>query len=257
MRDTNAIETDAKLAREAANQPNPPAAPPKPPEPLPAQAAAPTPRLAAAQETVEVTAQAPVAQLAGRPTADKLTVDARSLFYGNSFAPPENVPTPGVIGGVAGVTPMRAASGALAKKAAASQAFGVRVTLLRGDEEAPVGTVLNAGEPVRMRIVPNADGFLYVTERDDGVWKAVASGPAARLKPFDTPPLDLRTAGEKEFYVVLSRQASSPPPQSLAVLGRGNVVETTAGPDRAMYVVADSRTQSPGRVVQAIKLTVR
>ncbi len=79
---------------------------------------------------------------------------------------------------------MRVANGTAVKKesaAAATSILGVRVSVLRGGQEAAVSTVLDPGESVRLRVMPNADGFLYVAVAEGNSWKMVASGPADRL----------------------------------------------------------------------------
>jgi hypothetical protein len=274
LRDASADEKRAqpmKDAVSAANAPVPAAAPTPPPPPPPALAQQ---RVANTADTVEVTANAAGAQPAQMQaaaedslskTAEKLTGDARSLFYGNAFARAGNALGAGVAGGAltapqASSTSLRVANGTVVKKesaAAPTSILGVRVSVLRGAEEAAVSTVLDPGESVRLRVMPNADGFLYVAVGEGKNWRMVASGPAERLKAFDTPTLPYTGSGPKQVYVMLSRVAQTLSPKSLPGLARTNMVETAAEQDRATYVVAKLQSAAPQQVVQAITLTYR
>ena len=252
----------------AADMPMVAGAPPPPPPPAAAPAPAVAPAVSSTQ-AVEVTA-APTPQVMAFSAAqdalkNKPALDVRALFYGNSLVQSGNslvAPLSGGPGGQQGArktaaAPMRATSGNLAKEIAFPPSIGVRVSLLRGDEEAPISTILNPGESVRLKLIPNEDGFLYVAALDGGAWKMVASGPAQRLKPFETPPLAFRGDGQKQLYVMLSRQAQNLSPQALAGLTRANLVETPAETDRATYVVANLQNGAPQQVVQSITLTYR
>jgi hypothetical protein len=117
--------------------------------------------------------------------------------------------------------------------------------------------VLTPGEPVRLKLTPNEDGFLYVAAREGDVWKMVVSGVAQRLKPFETPVLPFSGSGQKLLYIMLSRQPQTLSPESVARLARTNLVETLADQDRATYVVAGLVNVPPQQVVQAITLTYR
>ncbi|MCU1235334.1 MAG: hypothetical protein JWP63_3301 [Candidatus Solibacter sp.] len=278
----DAVEKSLKDIAPAVNAPVAAAAPVPPPPPPPASATA-TP-VGSATQTVEVTATA--AALAGQlserqavaesvmldqaktqAASGKLSGDARSLFYANGFVRNDNAGV-GVMAGSGGAqltapqassTSVRVADGTVAKKKEEGRPsnLGVRVSVLRGVEEAAVTTVLNPGESVRLRLTPNADGFLYVAVGEGTEWKMVASGPAQRMKPFETPPLSLTGSGPKQVYVMLSRIAQTLSPKSLAGLARTNLVETLAEKDRATYVVANLRNGMPQQVVQAITLTYR
>jgi len=256
----------ALVKKDIAPAVNAPAAAP-PPTPLPAATPAPV-SVGSTTQTVEVTAAAPVTQatpakpsamqVMDQVTAEKLKFDARSLFYGNSLVRSENGLMPSFAAGSGGAQPIPPKVASTSMRAAtAALSLGVRVSLLRGAEEAAVTTVLNPGESVRLRLTPNEDGFLYVAARDGGVWKMVASGPAQRLKPFETPALAFAGSGQQQLYVMLSRTAQTLSPQALAGKARANLVETAAEQDRATYVVANSQSGAPQQVVQPITLTYR
>jgi hypothetical protein len=244
-------------------------APPPPPPPAAAPAAAPkaTASLGAtAQPSVveSVPAQALIANaVADQAVKSKVTQDARSLFYGNAFVP-DNGQLPRFAAGTGGAQPSQAKLAAAvraanaSKKESATLSLGVRVSLLRGDEEVAVSTVLNTGESVRLKVIPNEDGFLYIAARDGNAWKMVASGPAQRLKPFETPALAFEGSGAKQLYVMLSRQARTLTPEAIAGLSRVNLVETMAAQDHATYAVAGAlQGGPPQQVVQPITLTYR
>jgi hypothetical protein len=272
-------ENTGKDIAAALNAPLPAAAPPPPappPPPLPA-AATPAPAPISGNAAVmEVTPAKPVepakalarsvqlGALQDKITPENLTLDARSLFYGNAFVRRDSALTEPLAAGTAGASSskptfasVRAATGSVAKKEGAAASLGVRVSLLRGDEEVAVATILNPGESVRLKVTPNENGFLYVAARDGNVWKMVASSPAQRLKPFETPPLGFEGSGQKQLYVMLSRQPQTLSPQSLAGLVRANLVQTPAELDRATYAVAGLQNSTPQQVVQPITLTFR
>jgi hypothetical protein len=261
----------AKDIAPSANVPAPAALPAAPPPPPPAAmpAAAPRPAVtetavAEAQPPAPVPAQKAIAgALADQAVQPKLTLDARSLFYGNAFVP-ENGQLPRFAAGTGGAQSSQAKLAAAvratnaSKKESATFNLGVRVSVLRGDEEAALSTVLNAGESVRLKVIPNEDGFLYIAARDGNAWKMVASGPAQRLKPFETPALAFEGPGAKQLYVMLSRQARTLTPEAIAGLSRVNLVETMAEQDRATYAVAGVlQGAAAQQVVQPITLTYR
>ena len=99
-----------------------------------------------------------------------------------------------------------------AAPAPATPRLGVRVSILRGDREVDVGTVLDSGEKVRLKLIPNNDGFLSVTEGT----RTIASGTAQRLKPFETPELRFEGAGRRQLVVTLSRTPIASNPLRLA-----------------------------------------
>ena len=260
-----------RLAKDTAPAVNLPAAAALPAPPLPPTAAAAAPKATASlgatseKSVVEaVPAQAAMANaVADQAVKPKVTLDARSLFYGNAFVP-NNGQLPQFAAGTGGAqstqaklaATMRASS--VSKKESATFSLGVRVSLLRGDEEAAVSTVLNAGESVRLKVIPNEDGFLYIAAREGNAWKMVASGQAQRLKPFETPVLPFEGSGAKQLYIMLSRQAQTLSPEAIAALARVNLVETVAERDRATYAVAGFLQGAPPKqVVQPITLTYR
>uniref|UniRef100_Q02C99 Uncharacterized protein n=1 Tax=Solibacter usitatus (strain Ellin6076) TaxID=234267 RepID=Q02C99_SOLUE len=263
-----------RLAKDIATSANGPAAaalPASPPLPPPTAMPAPAPRATASLGAIAepsvvetVPAQAALANaLADQAVKPKAALDARSLFYGNAFVP-NNGQVQQFAAGSGGAQSAQAKlasavrAPSVAKKENAAFSLGVRVSLLRGDEEAAVSTVLNAGESVRLKVIPNQDGFLYVAARDGNAWKVVAGGPAQRLKPFETPALAFEGPGSKQLYVMLSLQAQTLSPEAIAALSRVNLVETVAEQDRATYAVAGAlQGASPQQVVQPITLTYR
>jgi hypothetical protein len=253
-----------RLAKDVAAPVNAPAA-----AALPAPAAAPkaTAALGATAETSvleAVPAPAAVANaLADQAVKSNVALDARSLFYGNAFVP-NNGQVQQFAAGSGGAQSAQARlagtirAPSVSKKESATFSLGVRVSLLRGDEETAVTTVLSAGESVRLKVIPNEDGFLYIAARDGSVWKMVASGPAQRLKPFETPALPFEGSGARQLYVMLSRQAQTLSPEAIAALARVNLVETVAEQDRATYAVAGLlQGVAAQQVVQPITLTYR
>ena len=173
--------------------------------------------------------------------------DARALFYGGQAAVNGRTFTAGTGGARAAAA--ETATGALRQKKAEAQsdklaavAFaahpGVRCSILRGDAEVDLSTPLSPGESVKLRITPNADGFLYVMESG----AIVASGPARRMQPFETPVLKNDTAGARQFRVVLSQAAiSAGAAGTIGGLAKQNLVETAAEREQATYMVLDSR----------------
>jgi hypothetical protein len=229
-------------------------------------------------------APVPAEETLRKASVDRIKQDARSLFYANSIPQPEQTArqekvaqpdkaahpqqgagpqfgaaSAGALSSASPAAPGMTSTGfaAMAKKETAAGSLGVRISILRGAGEAAVNTVLNAGESVRLRLTPNADGFLYVAIREDRTWRTLVSGPAERLKPFETPPLPFAGAGQRQLYVMLSLQPQTVTPQSLAGLARTNLVETTAEQDRATYVVTNQPNDSPAQIVQPITLRYR
>jgi hypothetical protein len=262
--DSRRDEISGKLEKDSTSTANAPAAPPA--APAPTFAAAPRPAIvggvpaSGAGAIGGVAAEPAAAAQLSQPDASKLTMDARTLFY-NGAATSGNAFVPQLAGGSAGAAPraatasMRAAN--IAKKESTVSSLGVRVSILRKDAEIAVTTVLTPGEPVRLKLTPNEDGFLYVAAREGDVWKMVVSGVAQRLKPFETPVLPFSGSGQKLLYIMLSRQPQTLSPESVARLARTNLVETLADQDRATYVVAGLVNVPPQQVVQAITLTYR
>jgi hypothetical protein len=71
----------------------------------------------------------------------------------------------------------------------------LRIVVLRGDREAPLGVSLNAGETVRLRVVPPVDGELVVTEGG----KTVLTASVKSGVHYDSPPLPFQGAGSREL----------------------------------------------------------
>jgi hypothetical protein len=131
--------------------------------------------------------------------------------------------------------------------------LGVRVSILRGQSEVDLTTVLDPGETVRLKLTPNADGFLYVVEGS----RMLASGAAQRLQPFETPELRFEGSGQKQLYVMLSRRPQTVVPLSLRGLARNDLVETSPDQERATYVVSGAREAGAQQVVVPVTLTYR
>ena len=186
----------------------------------------------------------------------KQTADARALFYGPSppsarsaFAPSQadqqavrkkaaeatRGALGGVVGGVITVAPL-----------------GVRASVVQGGREMDLATALQSGDVVRLKLIPNADGFLYVTE--DG--KVIASSTVQRLVAFETPDLTRDTPGQRQFQVTLTRS-----PLEIEALGRlgkdtrANIVETKAETEAATYAVQNTAMPAPRPVVVPVTLT--
>ena len=103
------------------------------------------------------------------------------------------------------------------------------------------------------KLIPNADGFLYIAEGA----RLVASGAVQRLKPFETPELRFTGSGQKQLYVMFSRRPQIVDPLSLGTVARGNLIETSAEPERATYVVSGSGDAGGQQVIVPVTLTYR
>jgi hypothetical protein len=244
-------------------------APAMAPPPPPAPAAVP----AVMARKAEAESNAPgqrAGVISGTGTAtlkESVTLDARALFYANQLAPGANAFVQPSGGGGAAPPPARpeapradaaprtakALSGLAAPIAATPLRLGVRVSILRGNSEVDLTTVLDPGEPVRLKLIPNADGFLYIAEGA----RMVASGAAQRLQPFETPELRFEGSGQKQLTVMLSRRAQTVAPLSLGSLARDNLVESSADRERATYVVSGPRDAGAQQVVVPVTLTYR
>jgi hypothetical protein len=137
-----------------------------------------------------------------------------------------------------------------AAKAVAVPRLGVRISILRSSGEADLTTVLDPGETVRLKLIPNADGFLYVAEGA----RLISSGAVQRLKPFETAEIRFEGSGQRVVYVMFSRRAQIVNPQALATIPRGNPVETSADAEHASYIVSGAGEQ---QIVVPITLTYR
>jgi hypothetical protein len=222
-----------------------PVAPPPPPTAAPAPA--PTPATVAAQpnaNAIAVTAGSVTVQ--GQLQDVQQTLDARSIFYLQPSAVSGFVDS-------AGPAPQRASSATLATTGAVPvQRPGVRVSILRGDQEVDPTTVLNAGESVRLKLMANAEGFLSVTEGT----RVIASGAAHRMQAFETPPLTYTNAGARQLVITFSRTPVSGGLAASDAAARPNLVERSADQGRATYVVSNAPLDG-NQVVLPVTLTYR
>jgi hypothetical protein len=141
--------------------------------------------------------------------AENVTLDARALFYANQ-------PPPGGSGGAAPL-PVRpaaprmdaaprtakAVAGLAATMTATAPRLGVRVSILRGESEVDLTTVLDPGETV----------------------------------------LRFEGSGQKQLYVMLSRRPRTVVPQSFGTLTGDNLVGTSAGATYVVSGVLDAGAQ--------------
>jgi hypothetical protein len=131
---------------------------------------------------------------------------------------------------------------------------GVRCSILRDGKEADPSTPVAVGEAVKLKLTPNADGFLYVMEDE----KLVAGGPVRRLVPFETPELKRDTPGERYFRVTLTRA-----PLTVGALARqdaaapADLVETKGEREAATYVVQTGKAAAVPQVILPVTLTWR
>jgi hypothetical protein len=227
---------------------------------------APAPTVMARKSKVEAEA-APGQSLAsvGGTPQESATQDARALYYGNQLAVGVNAfvaPSGGVGGAPPAPTEARAdvatrsatAISRLAAPAAAGAVrLGLRVSIVRGSGEADLTTVLDPGETVRLKVIPNADGFLYVV----GGTRMFASATAQRLKAFETPELSFDGSGQKHLYIVLSHRPETLASLSPGTLARDNVVESSSSQEGATYAVAGPRDTAAVTVVVPVTLTYR
>src|ERR1035438_1785028 len=165
-----------------------------PPPPPPAPAAMP----AVLARKTEADAAPPLPQVGVTTGAlqANLPLDARALFYLDQAAPVANAFVQPSGGGGAALpptfrtAPRKDEPAPVAKGATVLVApitnnaprLGVRVSILRATGEVDLTTLLDPGETVRLKLIPNADGFLYVAEGT----RTLARGRAQRLRPFET-----------------------------------------------------------------------
>jgi hypothetical protein len=147
----------------------------------------------------------------------------------------------------------KGATGLIAPITATAQRLGLRVSILRGQSEVDLTTVLDPGEKIRLKLVPNADGYLYVAQET----RTVARGRAQRLQPFVTPVLRYRRSGQKEVTVLLSRRPRTVAPLPPDGPARDDLVWSSAGQEHATYVVAGPRQAGAQEVVVPVTLTYR
>jgi hypothetical protein len=238
------------------------------PLPPPPPASTAIPLFAARKAETDAAPAVPQRGLAAGALQANLPLDARALFYLDQLTTGANAfvqPSGG--GGTAPPVANRAvprkdasppmaktASGLIAPILATAPRLGVRVSILRGENEVDLTTVLDPGETVRLKVIPNADGFLYVAEGA----RMVASGRAQRLQPFETPDLRFEGSGQKQLIVLLSRRPENLSPQLLlGSLARDNLVENSASRERATYIVSGPREAGAQEVVVPVTLTYR
>jgi hypothetical protein len=219
--------------------------------PPPPQAPAAMPIFTARKAEAQADATAaPTQQLRGAVVGGIAPLDARALFYLDRVPPAANSFVQSSGGGVA--EPPHAALAAPRKDAATR--LGVRISILRATGEVDLTTVLDPGETVRLKLIPNADGFLYVAEGA----RTLASGRAQRWQPFETPELRFEGSGQKQLTVLLSQRPQILSPQLLLEsLARDNLVQSSAGKESATYIVSGPRDAGAQEVVVPVSLTYR
>ena len=230
-----------------------------PPPPPPAVPAA-MPAVLARKAEVDAAPPAPTTGLTTGAVQANLSLDARALFYLDQAAPVANAfVQPGGVGSAAPPPTFRAAprKDAPATKARGATAtaprLGLRVSVLRGQSEVDLATVLDPGETVRLKLIPNVDGFFYVAEGT----RTIARGRAQRMQPFETPELRFRRSGQKQLIVLLSQRPRTVAPLPLDGLARDDLVRSSAGPERATYIVAGPRQAGAQELVVPVTLTYR
>ena len=132
------------------------------------------------------------------------------------------------------------------KKAEAASAFKITV-LHSGNAETNATTPLTAGEAVKLRIVPNADGFLYVMDGNT----TLANAQVKAQQQFETQELKSDGAGQRQIRIMLS---STPIAAGIAgVIGGVPQADT-----RAMLAQAKEKVaQVPQPIEETVTLTWR
>ena len=238
------------------------------PPPPPPAAPAPMPVLMARKAEADAAPSVPRGGLVTGATVENLRLDARTLFYLDQLAPGANafvesgggggsVPPPAAQATLPKDAPQQMAKGApglVAPLTATAPRLGVRVSILRAAGEVDLTTALDPGETVRLKLIPNADGYLYVAEGA----RTVSSGRTQRWQPFETPKLRFKGSGQKHLIVLLSRRPRILSPQLLleSLVG-DNLVESSAGQERATYIVSGPREAGAQEVVVPVTLTYR
>jgi hypothetical protein len=235
---------------------------PPPPPPSPA-----APAVLARKAEADGATPVPTSGLTAGAIQANLSLDARALFYLDQAAPVANAFVQPAGGGGAAPSPTfrtqprkdapspkaKGTTRLIAPAAATAPPLGLRVSILRGQSEVDLNTVLDPGETVRLKLIPNADGFLYVAEGT----RTVARGRAQRLQPFETPGLHFRRSGQKQLTVLLSRRPRTVAPLPLDGFARDDLVRSSPGQERATYIVAGPRQAGAQEVVVPITLTYR
>jgi hypothetical protein len=99
---------------------------------------------------------------------------------------------------------------------------------------------IKAGDVIKLRLVPNADGYLSVRE---GARPLVSDTPAVRLEPFETPEIT-NGPGTKELTVLLARQTQQAATRQAknAALIRTAATDQLSQSDRNEHAVYEVRT---------------
>lgn len=232
--------------------PSPAATPPTAPAPVPTTA-----------QTIAVEAQ-PTELAVNGSVSGALPVqqaqNARALFYappgvaGSQFLPSgqngpvqsqtQQAPSAQVQTGeqsAGQALPMNGRTAALLGGLAAVPNPGVKWTALRRGPDGLFDQVdreqIHAGDVIKLRLVPNDNGFLSVI---DGNKTLVANQRAVRLAPFETPEIT-SGHGQKELTVVLSRQ---PQVQAAAKDAKAKKQERAANLVRAAATAGDQLSES-------------
>lgn len=170
-----------------------PAAPPSAPQPLaPAQASANAAAQAAEKEQKALTGALGGALPTVAPT------NARSLFYGAQFTSQDGAPQP----------QFQVSMGANSRSIGSTGApnLGVKWTALRKGPDGLFNDVdagqLKAGDVVKLRLAPNDNGYLSVSEAKTQI---LAERRVDRLQPVETPEITSE-GGVKDLVVIFSRQ---------------------------------------------------
>ena len=148
---------------------------------------------------------------------------------------------------------------------------GVKWTALRRQEDGLFSQVdpeqIKAGDIIRLRLVPNDNGYLSVM---DGSKPLVAERRVARLEPVETPAIS-GAAGKKELIVVLSRRAPAgqhnaepekaesqpqPPQATAAGLLRPVAAEQLSQADRNEHAVYEVKKGSNPLAPVLVRITL-
>jgi hypothetical protein len=79
----------------------------------------------------------------------------------------------------------------------------LQCAILRGNRQSPLGTPLDTGETVRLRVTSVVDGTLAITEGA----KTIAGARVERFKPYETGPLPFAGVGTRELRVTFTDTA--------------------------------------------------
>jgi hypothetical protein len=229
-------------------------------------AQAPVPPSPSQQATQNQTLGASVAVPAAQPQ------DARVLFYEPqlppsgrmTFAPQQEdrvlkaegggsmqrSAKKGAVAGAAGAVTL----GGRVTEALAALYPGVRCSIVRGGNEADPSTPLSVGEAVKLKLIPNVDGFLYVMEDD----RVVAGSRVRRMVAFETQELKSDAPAERHFRITLTRAPMAPDALAeQATVSRANLVESKGEREAATYMVQTGNATAAQQVVVPVTLAWR